>query len=142
MLALGAYTDPLGRDSERSLRDMKTAKAITYTCYQMYAANPTGLGLEVAAGFDKKHVEKGGSNDKMGDFQHRRDRIAKNLSNVATFGKYYEKIKARQNRKLRQEEEHENEEGESGPDFIKGREAYYMLRPEGTCPMYIHFKTI
>ena len=35
LLALGAYTDPLGFDSERAQRDMKTAKAITYTCYQM-----------------------------------------------------------------------------------------------------------
>ena len=35
MLALGAYYDPRGMESERARRDMKTAKAITYTCYQM-----------------------------------------------------------------------------------------------------------
>ena len=41
-LALGAYTDPSGIDSSRAKRDLKTAKALTYTCYQMYARMSTG----------------------------------------------------------------------------------------------------
>lgn len=35
LLALGAYTDPNGIESERAQRDLKTARAVTYTCYQM-----------------------------------------------------------------------------------------------------------
>ena len=46
LLALGAYTDPLGMDSPRAQRDMKTAKALTYTCYQMYARMATGISAE------------------------------------------------------------------------------------------------
>jgi hypothetical protein len=46
LLALGAYTDPLGMDSPRAQRDMKTAKALTYTCYQMYARMKTGISAE------------------------------------------------------------------------------------------------
>ena len=46
LLSLGAYTDPRGFDSERARRDLKTAKALTYTCYQMYAQQPTGLSPE------------------------------------------------------------------------------------------------
>jgi len=34
-LALGAYTDPRGLESERAQRDLATAKALTYTCYQV-----------------------------------------------------------------------------------------------------------
>ncbi|KAL7530357.1 hypothetical protein ACHAXR_009943 [Thalassiosira sp. AJA248-18] len=45
-LALGAYTDPLGLDSKRAQRDLKTAKALTYTCYQMYARTKTGIAPE------------------------------------------------------------------------------------------------
>ncbi|KAL7432933.1 hypothetical protein ACHAXM_010194 [Skeletonema potamos] len=45
-LALGAYTDPLGIDSSRAKRDLKTAKALTYTCYQMYARTKTGISPE------------------------------------------------------------------------------------------------
>jgi len=56
LLALGAYTDPLGPESERAKRDMKTAKAITYTCYQMYAQTETGLGPEIAADFIARTV--------------------------------------------------------------------------------------
>lgn len=43
---LGAYTDPLGLSSERAQRDLKTGKALTYTCYQMYARMPTGISPE------------------------------------------------------------------------------------------------
>lgn len=46
LLALGAYTDPTGLDSARAQRDLKTAKALTYTCYQMYARMETGISPE------------------------------------------------------------------------------------------------
>ena len=45
-LALGAYTDPLGLNSARAQRDLKTARALTYTCYQMYARMNTGISAE------------------------------------------------------------------------------------------------
>jgi len=45
-LALGAYTDPEGINSPRAERDLKTAKALAYTCYQMYARSATGLSPE------------------------------------------------------------------------------------------------
>jgi hypothetical protein len=35
LLALGAYTDPDGLTSTRAQRDLKTAKQLAYTCYQM-----------------------------------------------------------------------------------------------------------
>jgi len=54
-LAIGAYTDPMGLDSARAQRDLKTAKALTYTCYQMYARSATGISPEF--------VQFGGSND-------------------------------------------------------------------------------
>jgi hypothetical protein len=45
-LALSAYTDPLGLDSPRARRDLRTARALTYTCYQMYARTRTGMAPE------------------------------------------------------------------------------------------------
>ncbi|KAL9182005.1 hypothetical protein ACHAXT_012348 [Thalassiosira profunda] len=45
-LALGAYTDPKGLDSERAQRDLRTARALTYTCYQMYARTRSGIAPE------------------------------------------------------------------------------------------------
>ena len=45
-LALSAYTDPLGLDSSRARRDLRTARALTYTCYQMYARTRTGMAPE------------------------------------------------------------------------------------------------
>mmetsp|Transcript_30085 Transcript_30085/g.63841 ORF Transcript_30085/g.63841 Transcript_30085/m.63841 type:complete len:167 (+) Transcript_30085:393-893(+) len=45
-LALGAYTDPKGMDSDRARRDLRTARALTYTCYQMYARTNTGISSE------------------------------------------------------------------------------------------------
>jgi mannosyl-oligosaccharide alpha-1,2-mannosidase len=45
-LALGAYTDPDGISSPRAERDFNTAKALAYTCYQMYARSATGLSPE------------------------------------------------------------------------------------------------
>ena len=47
LLALGAYSDPEGLDSHRAQRDLKTGKALTYSCYQMYAATATGLSPEI-----------------------------------------------------------------------------------------------
>eukprot|EP00568_Trieres_chinensis_P005159 CAMPEP_0183300398 /NCGR_PEP_ID=MMETSP0160_2-20130417/6841_1 /TAXON_ID=2839 ORGANISM="Odontella Sinensis, Strain Grunow 1884" /NCGR_SAMPLE_ID=MMETSP0160_2 /ASSEMBLY_ACC=CAM_ASM_000250 /LENGTH=744 /DNA_ID=CAMNT_0025462807 /DNA_START=48 /DNA_END=2282 /DNA_ORIENTATION=- len=49
LMALGAYTDPLGFESERAQRDLKTAKELTYTCYQMYARTKTGISPEFVA---------------------------------------------------------------------------------------------
>jgi mannosyl-oligosaccharide alpha-1,2-mannosidase len=46
LLALGAYTDPLGLESPRAQRDLRAAKALTYTCYQMYARMNTGISPE------------------------------------------------------------------------------------------------
>lgn len=46
LLALGAYTDPMGLASDRAQRDLTTAKALTYTCYQMYARMNTGISAE------------------------------------------------------------------------------------------------
>jgi len=46
LLALGAYTDPAGLDGPRAQRDLRTAKALTYTCYQMYARMNTGISPE------------------------------------------------------------------------------------------------
>lgn len=45
-LALGAYTDPLGLDSARAKRDLAVAKALMYTCYQMYHRMTTGIAAE------------------------------------------------------------------------------------------------
>jgi len=47
LLALGAWSDPDGIYSERAQRDLKTSKALAYTCYQMYASMPTGLSADV-----------------------------------------------------------------------------------------------
>jgi len=47
-LALSAYTDPRGLESPRAQRDLRTAKALTYTCYQMYARTNTGIAPEYA----------------------------------------------------------------------------------------------
>lgn len=53
---MGAYTDPLGIQSERAQRDLKTAKALTYTCYQMYAVTKTGsLAGEISDHFVNKN---------------------------------------------------------------------------------------
>lgn len=46
LLALGAYTDPNGLESPRAQRDLQTARALTYTCYQMYARMNTGISPE------------------------------------------------------------------------------------------------
>ena len=46
-LALGAYTDPYGVYSPRAQRDLRTAKSLAYTCYQMYARTKTGLAPEI-----------------------------------------------------------------------------------------------
>jgi flagellar motor protein MotB len=46
MLALGAYTDPLGFDSPRAQRDLSVAKAMMYTCREMYHRMTTGISAE------------------------------------------------------------------------------------------------
>lgn len=46
VLALGAYTSLEGLESPRSQRDLALAKALTYTCYQMYARQPSGIAPE------------------------------------------------------------------------------------------------
>lgn len=43
VMALGAKSKP---DSPNAARDLRTAKQLTYTCYQMYARHPTGLSPE------------------------------------------------------------------------------------------------
>jgi len=58
LLALGAYTNPDGLDTKTAQRDLETAKALTYTCYQMYARTKTGLSSE-AVSFQKSD----GTND-------------------------------------------------------------------------------
>jgi len=45
-LALGAYTHPDGLHSAKAQRDLKTGKALAYTCYQMYARMKTGISPE------------------------------------------------------------------------------------------------
>ena len=45
-LALGAHTSPDGLRSARAQRDLLVAKAVCYTCYEMYARMPTGIAPE------------------------------------------------------------------------------------------------
>lgn len=59
LLALGAYTDPEGLNSDRAQRDLKTGKALTYTCYQMYARMPTGISPEFIQFHEGKDFEAG-----------------------------------------------------------------------------------
>lgn len=59
LLALGAYTDPLGLESSRAQRDLRTAKALTYTCYQMYARMNTGISAEYVQFHPGKDLEIG-----------------------------------------------------------------------------------
>jgi len=58
-LVLGAYTDPLGLDSTRAQRDLKTGKALTYTCYQMYARMPTGISPEYVQFYEGRDFDIG-----------------------------------------------------------------------------------
>jgi len=46
MLALGAYTNSDGIESSRAKRDLAVAKALMYTCYQMYHRMPSGISAE------------------------------------------------------------------------------------------------
>lgn len=45
-LALGAYTNRRGLKSRQAQRDLKTGKALAYTCYQMYVRMKTGISPE------------------------------------------------------------------------------------------------
>ncbi|GKY90786.1 hypothetical protein MPSEU_000051400 [Mayamaea pseudoterrestris] len=58
-LALGAYLDPRGIESERAQRDLTTAKALTYTCYQMYARMNTGIAPEYVQFYEHKDFQIG-----------------------------------------------------------------------------------
>ena len=46
ILALGAYTDPNGLDSARAQRDLAVAKALMYTCREMYHRMESGISPE------------------------------------------------------------------------------------------------
>ena len=46
-LALGAATDPYGIESPRAKRDLRTARALAYTCHEVYARTATGLAPEI-----------------------------------------------------------------------------------------------
>ena len=46
VMALGAYTDPLGLDSARAQRDLSVAKALMFTCREMYHRTETGISPE------------------------------------------------------------------------------------------------
>lgn len=59
LLALGAYLDPLGLESERAQRDLRTGKALAYTCYQMYARMNTGISAEFVQFYDGRDFEIG-----------------------------------------------------------------------------------
>jgi hypothetical protein len=49
---------------------MKTAKAITYTCYQMYACTETGLGPEVSSFVEPRKLLRMGASK---SFEKKRD---------------------------------------------------------------------
>jgi hypothetical protein len=59
LLALGAYTDPLGLESDRAQRDLRSAKALTYTCYQMYARMNTGISAEYVQFVPGEYIARG-----------------------------------------------------------------------------------
>ena len=46
ILALGSSTDPLGSDSPRAKRDLALAKALMYTCREMYHRMESGIAPE------------------------------------------------------------------------------------------------
>ena len=46
ILTLGAHTDPQGKDSLRAKRDLALAKALMFTCYQMYQTQITKISPE------------------------------------------------------------------------------------------------
>ena len=45
-MALGAYTDPQGLQSPRAQRDLAVAKALMYTCREMYNRTTSGISAE------------------------------------------------------------------------------------------------
>ena len=57
LLALGAYTDPKGPTSKRAKRDLAVAKALMFTCREMYHRQATGLSPEYVV-FPTHGVEK------------------------------------------------------------------------------------
>lgn len=63
MLALGAYSDPNGIDSFRAMRDLKIAKDLMNTCYQMYNKQITGLAPEFVNFYNTRNDDFIVSND-------------------------------------------------------------------------------
>jgi len=58
ILALGAVTNP-DQTSFRVERDMELAKELMYTCYQMYARQPTGIAPEYVNFVEGRDMEPG-----------------------------------------------------------------------------------
>ncbi|CAE7777720.1 MNS2 [Symbiodinium microadriaticum] len=54
LMTLGAYTDPLGLESARAQRDLAVAKALMYTCREMYHRTATGIAPEFVT-FDSRN---------------------------------------------------------------------------------------
>jgi hypothetical protein len=46
IMTLGAYTDPTGLESERAQRDLNVAKALMFTCREMYHRTKSGIAPE------------------------------------------------------------------------------------------------
>jgi mannosyl-oligosaccharide alpha-1,2-mannosidase len=46
LLALGAHTDPTGKNSQRARRDLAVAKSLMYTCREMYHRQVSGISPE------------------------------------------------------------------------------------------------
>jgi hypothetical protein len=46
LMTLGAYTDPRGLESDRAQRDLAVAKALMFTCREMYHRTATGIAPE------------------------------------------------------------------------------------------------
>lgn len=53
VLALGSYTSP---NIKNSIRDLKTAKSLMYTCYQFFNHTATGLAPEIVKFNDENDI--------------------------------------------------------------------------------------
>ena len=69
-LTLGSFTDPLGPDSERAARDLRTGRALAYTCYQMYARMRTGMAPEIVMFLDDPVDDEDGDDEEDGDYDY------------------------------------------------------------------------
>jgi hypothetical protein len=61
LMALGAYTDPHGLESERAQRDLQVAKALMFTCREMYHRTKSGIAPEFVR-FDRTSGNEGDMN--------------------------------------------------------------------------------